>query len=234
MKSTLFLAVALLLPLVGYSQLEQPDPLAPKAPEKILVPWTSGITAGFSIWPFAKERLRLGYTWETTPNKHWVHELAYVNAISSIWDVDQEDVLQGALLRTEYRIYDPGRKGIYFYHSFALSYMYTQYQYSQVVGMECNEWGECAYFKNVDEPLPTHTTTLTANAGWLFRLSQTFHVSLYGGLGIQGSYFPKWKTDLYFGRGPVFMENEQFVLQPRFRLGANMLFSLKQRKQAGE
>lgn len=194
------------------------------------IPWTHGLTAGFSIWPITKERLRLGYSWEHRHKQFWHIDLAYINAIESLWFLDDRyGVLEGAQLRAEYRFYQPTGRNTFFYFGPSLAYMYTRHQYKRVEGMECDQWGNCAFFRQMDEPVPAHTNTLALHLGWIVRATPIFHFDFFGGIGMRGTYFPDRKTDAYFGRLNVFRESEHFVMEPRIRLGVNVHFALRQR-----
>ncbi|EMR04589.1 hypothetical protein [Cesiribacter andamanensis] len=222
-------ALLLLLPLAGRTQQAtvSPEPL-PAA-----IPWTKSITAGFSIWPVAKERLRLGYSWEHMPNKHWVLEGAYVNAIErDFLFQNNSTVLEGGQLRGEHRWYDPGSRNSFFYYGAMLAYMYSQYPDRVVEGFECNEQGDCAYFKQSQVPVRHHTGNVGFTLGWVVRATPVFMFNFHGGIGLQGTRFSGQKNDDFFGRGAVFAESKQFVLEPRLRLGMNLQFALRQRNQA--
>lgn len=197
------------------------------------VPWVSGISAGFSLWPSSKERLRLGYSWELQPNRHLLHELTYVSAEQSVlFPSAQYGNLEGIQLRNEVRFYRPYEKRLVLYYSLGLAYMYAKHRYSFVEGVNCNAMGECDYFQRYRYLVPTHTTTLQGNVGILLAANRWFHIDFFTGLGLRSTYFPLIRTDGYFGKYKVLASSESTVLEPHLRLGLNLLFVLQTRKDS--
>jgi hypothetical protein len=219
----------LLLPLAGLAQ--QPDySYNYHKPQTDSIPWTHGLTVGFSIWPLTKERLRMGYSWEHRHRQYWHLELAYINAVASLWDSDtRHGTLEGGQLRAEYRFYETTGRNTFFYYGPSLAYMFSRHQYKSSEGLECNEWGDCAYFREVNEPVPAHSTTASFNLGWIVQATPTFHFNFFGGLGLQHTYFPNRKTNAFFGKHQNFTDSESTILAPRIRLGVNLHFALRQR-----
>jgi hypothetical protein len=230
MKHTLLCTalLLLLLPLSGLAQRGYSNRL--QASDTL--PWTHSLTAGFSVWPLTKERLRLGYSWEHRHQQYWLLELAYVNAVEAILFPDERyGTLEGGQLKAEYRFYEPSGRTAYFYYAPQLAYMYTRHAFKSNMGQECDVFGNCAYFRRIDEAVPAHTGTLAFSLGWIVPATPTFHFNFFGGFGLQATYFSDRKTDVYFGKVNHFsmIDGEQFVLEPRFRLGANLHFALRRR-----
>jgi hypothetical protein len=223
------LCTALLLLLVPLSAKAQRGyPYRQQASDTI--PWTQSLTVGFSIWPLTKERLRLGYSWEHRHKQHWYWELAYINAIDALFFPDQRyGTLEGGQLKAEYRFYTPSGRSSYFYYAPVMAYMYTQHPYKSTVGQECDVFGNCAYFRQIDEAVPAHTGTMAISMGWIVPATPTFHFNFFGGLGLQSTYFPNRKTDAYFGKSSTngLMDSEHFIMEPRIRLGVNLHFALR-------
>lgn len=217
----------LLLPSLLFGQEETGDSL-----QNELVPWVSGISAGFSIWPASKERIRAGYSWEEQPNRHWLHEVAYINADQPQLNPDYRyGFLEGAQLRTEYRFYRPYQKRTALYYGVGLAYMYAKHRYSYSEGLNCDTNGACDTFREYRYAVPTHTTTLMATVGILVAAKNWFLVDFFAGLGLRHTYFPLLRTEGYFGRARVLTGTDNMVLEPHVRLGLSMFFVLKHRKE---
>ena len=227
--SVLLLSLFSLLPCFAFSQAPDTARL-----DVGLVPWTRGISAGFSIWPTSKERVRLGYHWEAKPNQQWVHELAYINALHAIvlFGVDPErpGFLEGVQLRNELRFYHRRSGPSFWYHGLGLAYMYSEHSVEK--GMDCDEWGECAYFRRFD-PLIAHTNTLTFNWGLMLNTDGALNFDVFTSFGLRGTYFPQLASKHHFGRGPLdlLVDREHFILHPYARLGVNLMFSISKRKE---
>lgn len=204
-----------------------------------LVPWTRGITAGFSVWPTSKERLRLAYYWEAKPNLQWVHELAFIGARNDVlspgfgFDLQEHGPLQGAQLRNDLRFYHKTVKPSYWYHGAGLAYMFSQQNLEK--GMDCDGRGACAYFRRFD-CLEAHTATLTGNFGVVLTSGFFSGTNFFSSVGLRGTYFPQTSSNGYFGRKPLplITESEHFILQPFVRLGLNFVFLVSKRKEAAE
>lgn len=197
------------------------------------VPWTRAISIGATIWPTSKEKLRLGYHWQPAPNKEWVHELAFIEATRIRWgesfDTDRIGDLRGWQLKNELRFYHNKKEEgpAYWYHGLGLAYMYTSHSLTK--GMECEDWSGCAYFRRFGD-VKAHTNTLTGNFGLMLRTGGIVNFNFYSNLGLRGSYFPKASSPDYFGRGPLLINREHFLLLPYVKLGVNMTFIVSKRK----
>ena len=232
MRSSLLLVLLafLLFPLAAVCQQEDSTQSS-----RGLVPWTNGFSAGASIWPISKERLRAGFHWEARPNRHFIHELALIQAADLSMQVEdlQREVygdLSGWQFSNELRFYHNKRSSgpAYWYHGVSLAYMYSRHSLSK--GMECDEWGSCAYFRYYEKAV-AHTSTLSGNFGVVLSTAGFMKFNFYTGLGFRGTYFPVVRSDGYFGKSSQIIDGEQFVLQPYIKLGANAMISFGRRKE---
>lgn len=233
MKRNIFVLLAALF--AGpFSAFAQEDLSTSEAPMYQPNPWTKALTLGAAIWPTSKERIRLGYHWQPSPWREWVHEAAYIEAIRIGWADnfrdDQYGALRGAQLKNELRIYHKKQTDgpAYWYHGIGLAYMYTTHNLSK--GIDCEEDGwSCAYIRRFED-MVTHTNTLTGSFGLMLRTNRFVNFNFYTNLGLRGSYFPKTSSEGYFGRGPLLINNDHFLLLPYVRVGASLMFILSRRK----
>ncbi|AHM63543.1 hypothetical protein D770_26500 [Flammeovirgaceae bacterium 311] len=234
----LLAAALLLLHFSVFSQTAELNQTAdPEADAETLTPFIKSLSIGVEVWPITKERLRLGYHWEWKPNRQWMHELAYFNASSNIFNIredwweDRVGNLQGVQLKNELRFYHRNQGPAYWYHGASFAYLYSEHTLTK--GMECEDtgWGGgCAYFRSFN-PLVAHSGTIAGNFGLVLTTNGILHFNFFSSLGLRGTYFPVYKSDAYFGRGMTMASGEHYVLEPYLHLGVNLFFALQKRKE---
>jgi hypothetical protein len=133
----------------------------------------------------------------------------------------------GVRLRNELRLYLTPRgerlRGLYLAPEFL--FLYYKGMRSQVVGRDCGDWGNCAFFENVDYTTQKQVYAFTQKMGVQEFIGQRFVFDFYWGLGLRHVRVrepDKPDNGMFMGwaeRGSIFRKQHGNITLPNLSLG---------------